>query len=146
MNDLKAVEILLVEDSTADAEMTIRVLTKRNVTNSIVWVKDGAEAIEYLYRTGQYADRPEVLPKLVLLDIKMPKVNGIEVLRRLKSEESTRFVPVVMLTSSAEDRDLQECYRLGVNSYLVKPVDFGHFAEAVATLGIYWTAMNRLPG
>ena len=145
MSDLKPVEILLVEDSSADAEMTIRVLNKRNVTNAVVWVKDGAEALDFIYCKGEYAWRTDSLPKLVLLDIKMPKVNGIEVLRQLKSEEATRFIPIVMLTSSAEDRDLLECYSLGVNSYLVKPVDFGHFAEVISTLGLYWTAMNRLP-
>ena len=135
MSDLKPVEILLVEDSSADAEMTIRVLNKRNVTNAVVWVKDGAEALDFIYCKGEYAWRTD----------SMPKVNGIEVLRQLKSEEATRFIPIVMLTSSAEDRDLLECYSLGVNSYLVKPVDFGHFAEVISTLGLYWTAMNRLP-
>ena len=146
MNDPEFVEILLVEDSVADAEMTIRSLKRRGLANQLVWVKDGAEALDFIYCTGSYADRRNGHPRLVLLDIKMPKVDGIDVLRRIKSEERTRSIPVVILTSSAEDRDIIESYQLGVNSYLVKPVEFSRFTEVVTQLGMYWAVLNRLPG
>lgn len=145
MDELKAVEILLVEDSAADAEMTSRALRKHKLSNRLIWVKDGAEALEFIYCQGAYAQRSNGHPKLILLDIKMPKLDGIEVLRRIKADDKTRTIPVVMLTSSAENRDLEECYRLGVNSYLVKPVDFAAFTEVVSQAGLYWTVMNRLP-
>lgn len=145
MDELKAVEILLVEDSAADAEMTSRALKKHKLSNRLIWVKDGAEALEFIYCRGAYAQRSNGHPKLILLDIKMPKLDGIEVLRRIKSDEKTRTIPVVMLTSSAENRDLEECYRLGVNSYLVKPVNFAAFTEVVSQTGLYWTVMNKLP-
>jgi two-component system, response regulator len=145
MDDLAAVEILLAEDSPTDARMTIRALRKRNLANKLVWVRDGAEALEFIFRTGAYAGRANGHPKLVLLDLKMPKVDGIEVLQRLKSDETTRAIPVVMLTSSAEERDIVASYRLGVNSYLVKPVDFGAFMEVVAHAGLYWQVLNRVP-
>ena len=133
------IEILLAEDNSADAEMTLRALKRNNLANRVRWVKDGAEALEYLF--GQ-ATRP---PKLVLLDIKMPKVDGIEVLRRLKAEPSTQQIPVVVMTSSNEDRDVVESYRLGVNSYIVKPVQFEAFLETVAKIGLYWVLTNRAP-
>lgn len=145
MSELEVVEILLVEDSDADAEMTIRALKKRNLANNLVWVKDGAEALDFIACTGAYAQRRHGRPKLILLDIKMPKVDGIEVLRRLKADEKTRTIPVVMLTSSAEERDMVESYRLGVNSYLVKPVDFTDFMEVVLQTGLYWAVMNKVP-
>ena len=145
MDELEAVEILLVEDSAADAEMTSRALRKHKLSNRLIWVKDGAEALEFIYCQGAYAQRSNGHPKLILLDIKMPKLDGIEVLRRIKVDDKTRTIPVVMLTSSAENRDLEECYRLGVNSYLVKPVDFAAFTEVVSQTGLYWTVMNRLP-
>ena len=145
MSDLEAIEILLVEDSDADAEMTMRALKKGNVANKLLWVKDGVEALEFVHCTGAYSQRPNGHPKLMLLDIKMPRLDGIEVLRRLKSDESTRMIPVVMLTSSAEERDVVESYRLGVNSYLVKPVDFGEFVKVVAYAGLFWALMNRVP-
>lgn len=139
------VEILLVEDSSADAEMTIRALRKRNVSNHLTWVKDGVEAMDFIYCRGDFAGRPPSLPKLILLDIKMPRVDGIEVLRQIKGDPATRTIPIVMLTSSAESRDLEECYRLGVNSYLVKPVDFTAFTEVIVQTGLYWTVMNKVP-
>ncbi len=145
MGDLDAVEILLAEDSTADAEMTIRALRKHNLSNRLTWVRDGVEALDFIHCQGGFAGRVRSNPKLVLLDIKMPRVDGIEVLRQLKGDASTRSIPVVMLTSSAENRDLENCYALGVNSYLVKPVDFPSFTSVVSQTGLYWTLMNTLP-
>ena len=145
MNDLEVVEILLVEDSDADAEMTMRALKKGKVVNKVMWVKDGVEALEFIQCTGAYSQRDRRHPKLILLDIKMPRMDGIDVLKRLKSDESTRMIPVVMLTSSAEERDIVESYRVGVNSYLVKPVDFGEFVEVVAHAGLFWALMNKVP-
>jgi two-component system, response regulator len=142
---LEQLEILLVEDSPEDAEMTTRALRKRNLAGRLHWVKDGEEALEYLFCTGKYAGRdPARPPKLVLLDIKMPKVDGIEVLRQVKSSE-LRAVPVVVMTSSNEERDVAESYRLGVNSYIVKPVAFDAFLETVSNLGLYWVVANRVP-
>ena len=146
MSDYEQVEILLAEDNEADAEMTTRALRRQNLTNRLVWVKDGAEALDFIFRRGAYASRPAGLPKLVLLDLKMPKVDGIEVLRQIKSNEETRTIPVVMLTSSAEERDIVASYSLGVNSYVVKPVDFSKFVEEVSKAGCYWLLVNRLPG
>jgi two-component system response regulator len=140
------IEILLVEDNAADAEMTLRALRRNNLANKVHWVKDGAQALEFMFRTGEYAGRdPAATPKLVMLDIKMPKVDGIEVLRRLKASEETRSVPVVVMTSSNEERDVLETYRLGVNSYIVKPVQFESFLETVAKIGLYWVITNRVP-
>ena len=138
MND-ECVEILLAEDNAEDAEMTLRALRRNNLGNKVRWVKDGAEALDYLSSGAAH-------PKLVLLDIKMPKVDGIEVLRRLKSDPATRAIPVVVMTSSNEDRDVVESYRLGVNSYIVKPVQFEAFMETVAKIGLYWVLTNRAPG
>ena len=146
MNDFEQVEILLAEDSDADAEMTIRALRRNNLANRLVRVKDGAEALDFIFRRGAYASRPAGAPKLVLLDLKMPKVDGIEVLRQVKSNEETKAIPVVMLTSSAEERDIVASYSLGVNSYVVKPVDFAKFVDEVAKAGCYWVLVNRLPG
>ena len=133
------IEILLAEDNAEDAEMTLRALRRNNLANKLRWVKDGAEALEYLFSE---ATRP---PKLVLLDIKMPKVDGIEVLRRLKADPATQKIPVVVMTSSNEERDVVESYRLGVNSYIVKPVQFDSFMETVAKIGLYWVLTNRAP-
>lgn len=145
MTDLQQVEILLVEDNPEDAEMTMRALRKRNLANHLHWVKDGEEALEYLFCTGRYAGRDlGQPPRLVLLDIKMPKVDGIEVLRRVKGSE-LKQVPVVVMTSSNEERDVLESYRLGVNSYIVKPVQFEDFMETVAKIGLYWVLSNRVP-
>jgi CheY-like chemotaxis protein len=144
--DLNEIEILLVEDNPTDAELTIRALKKKNLTNNLVWVKDGAEALDFLFATGEYADRSkEDLPKLVLLDLRMPKVDGLEVLQRIKADEKTRRIPVVVLTSSKEDKDIVESYKLGVNSYVSKPVEFDEFTEAVSTLGLYWILLNKPP-
>jgi CheY-like chemotaxis protein len=142
----EVVEILLVEDTPADAELTIRALKKHSVVNNLVWVKDGAEALDFLFATGVYAGRNSVhLPKVVLLDLRLPRVSGIEVLRRIKADERTRQIPVVVLTSSKEDVDVEECYRLGVNSYIAKPVAFDEFAKVVGELGLYWILLNKIP-
>jgi two-component system, response regulator len=141
-----AIEILLAEDNPEDAEMTLRALRRNNLANYVHWVKDGEEALEYLFCSGRYADRsPARLPKLVLLDIKMPRIDGIDVLRRLKEEPATRGIPVVVMTSSNEERDVVDAYRLGVNSYIVKPVQFEVFVETVAKIGMYWVLTNRVP-
>jgi two-component system response regulator len=146
MSEVDNVEILLVEDNPADAEMTLRALRRNNLANKVHWVKDGEQALDFMFRTGTYAERdPVSVPKLVMLDIKMPKVDGIEVLRRLKANENTRTVPVVVMTSSNEERDVVESYRLGVNSYIVKPVQFDSFLETVAKIGLYWVITNRVP-
>jgi len=139
------VDILLIEDSPADAELALRALRKGKLANRISWLKDGAEALEFIFRTGAYAGRPDRNPKLILLDLKLPKVDGIEVLKRIKADERTRVIPVVMVTSSAEGRDVAESYKLGVNSYLVKPVEFEQFSETVARAGLYWMLMNKTP-
>lgn len=138
------VEILLIEDNPNDAELTIRALRKNHLSNSIVHVRDGVEAIDYLFATGQYTGRNIAeMPKLILLDIKMPKVDGFEVLQKIKDSELTRKIPVVMLTSSKEDPDIARCYTLGVNSYIVKPVDFEVFYKTVSDLGFYWLLLNQ---
>jgi two-component system response regulator len=139
------IEILLAEDNAEDAEMTLRALRRNNLANHLHWVKDGAEALDYLFCTGEYAGRsPARPPKLVLLDIKMPKIDGIEVLRRIKDSQ-LKTVPVVVMTSSNEERDVVESYRLGVNSYIVKPVAFDAFLETVSGIGMYWLLTNRVP-
>ena len=145
MDRFEDVDILLVEDSPEDAELALRALREGKLANHITWVKDGAEALEFIFRTGAYAGRPGRNPKLILLDLKLPKVDGIEVLKRVKADERTRVIPVVMVTSSAEGRDVAESYQLGVNSYLVKPVEFEQFSETVARAGLYWMLMNRTP-
>jgi len=145
MDQYEKVEILLVEDSPQDAELAMRALRKGKLANHITWVKDGAEALEFVFRTGAYAGRPDQNPKLILLDLKLPKVDGIEVLRRVKADERTRAIPVVMVTSSAEGRDIVDSYKLGVNSYLVKPVEFEQFGETVGKAGFYWMLMNKAP-
>jgi two-component system response regulator len=143
MNDNK-VEILLVEDNPHDAELTIRALKKANLANQLIHLRDGAEALDFLYGKGLYADRNiGNRPKVILLDIKMPKVDGIEVLRQLKLHEDTRTIPVVIMTSSKEEQDIITSYDLGVNSYVVKPVDFEGFAKAVSELGFYWLITNQ---
>lgn len=140
------IEILLVEDNPGDAEMTIRALRKNNLANNLMHVKDGAQALDFIFAQGEYANRTNKnLPKIVVLDLKMPKINGIEVLRRIKNDERTRKMPVVVLTSSKEDPDVEECYRLGVNSYVVKPVEFDEFFKAVSDLGLYWMIVNQNP-
>ena len=146
MGNLEQIEILLAEDSPKDAEMTQRALRKNNLGNRLHWVKDGAEALDFLFCRGAYADRDLARPpKLVLLDLKMPRVDGIEVLRHIKADERTRVIPVVVMTSSNEERDVMESYRLGANSYIVKPIEFGAFLEVVAKIGLYWVLTNRVP-
>lgn len=143
---IEEVEILLVEDNPTDAELTMRALKRKNMANQVVWVKDGAEALDFIFATGAYSHRnPEDLPKLILLDLRMPKVDGLEVLQKIKAEEKTRQIPVVVLTSSNEDRDIVESYKLGVNSYVSKPVEFDEFIDAVSTLGFYWMLINNPP-
>lgn len=146
MTDSIDINILLVEDTTTDAEMTTRVLRKRGVASNLVWVKDGSEALDLLFRTGTFANRTGSQPKLILLDVKMPKVDGIEVLRRIKQDDILRLIPVVMLTSSAEEPDIVECYKLGANSYIVKPVDSEQFDRLIGDAGIYWMHVNKFPG
>ena len=140
------VEILLVEDSKADADMTMRTLKKRGIANNVEWVKNGVEAMEYLFREGAFANRPAGTPKLVLLDLKMPLMDGLQVLERMKADPRTQAIPVVMMTSSREEGDVLASYRLGVNSYVVKPVDFRDFAEMVSEVGMYWMLSNQVPG
>ena len=140
------VEILLVEDNPNDVELTLHAFKAHNLANRIEVVRDGAEALEFVFCTGAYAYRRiEDGPKVVLLDLKLPKVDGLEVLRRVKSDPRTRAIPVVVLTSSREERDIVESYELGVNSYIVKPVNFEQFTEAVRSLGLYWLLLNQPP-
>jgi len=140
------IDILLVEDSANDAEMTQRALRRYNLGNRLHWVKDGAEALDFLFSRGAYADRdPARPPKLVLLDLKMPRVDGIEVLRQIKADVRAHMIPVVVMTSSNEENDVIESYRLGANSYIVKPIEFGSFLEVVAKIGLYWVLTNRVP-
>jgi len=140
------VDILMVEDNPDDEQLTLRAFAKHHLTNKIHVVRDGQEALDYVFCSGRYSDRRiSDHPHVILLDIKLPLIDGIEVLRRIKADERTRTIPVVMLTSSHEERDLVESYRLGVNSYIVKPVDFDQFTESARALGMYWLLMNRPP-
>lgn len=140
------IEIILVEDSLEDANLVIRSLKKNNLGNSIIHLKDGAEALDFIFAKGEYSTRKvEDKPKLILLDLKMPKVDGLKVLRAIKADARTKTIPVVIMTSSREDRDLIECYELGANSYVVKPVSFESFVQAVAELGMYWLMVNQSP-
>jgi two-component system response regulator len=138
--------ILLVEDNPDDVQLTLRALKKNKIMNDVVAAQDGVEALEYLYGTGQYAGRDtKVLPQVVLLDLKMPRMDGLEVLHRIRADERTKLLPVVMLTTSSEDKDRVESYKLGANSYIRKPVDFDQFAVAVQQLGLYWLVLNEAP-
>lgn len=146
MVKLSEVEILLVEDNMSDAELTLRALKKVKLTNNIVHVTDGEEALDFLYNRGAFNDREAGRkPKIIVLDLKLPKVNGLEVLKIVKEDPRLRQIPIVILTSSSEEPDLQESYRLGVNSYIVKPVEFEKFVEAVRVVGLYWSLLNQLP-
>ena len=139
-----AVKILLVEDNARDLELTMRALSKHKLANHVTAVRDGAEALDFLFARGAHSDRSvDDGPQVIFLDLKLPKVDGIEVLRQIKADERTRSIPVVVVTSSAEERDLVETYRLGVNSYVVKPIDFDAFMKTIADLGFYWLAVNR---
>ena len=146
MSDTNAVEILIVEDTPEDVELALRALRKANLTNKIQIVRDGAEAMEFIFAEGKHSGRKvEDGPKVVLLDLKLPKIDGMEVLRRIKSDPRTKTIPVVVLTSSKEQKDVVESYQLGVNSYIVKPVNFERFAAAVQDLGMYWLLLNQPP-
>ena len=145
MGSKEVIEILLVEDNPDDAALTVRALKKQNLANKLVHLKDGAEALDFLYNNGRADVIAKNGPRVILLDLKMPKVNGMQVLEKLKSDERTRAIPVVVLTSSAEDPDIERCYKLGANSYIVKPVEFENFAKTVADLGMYWILLNRSP-
>ncbi len=143
---LKEVEVLLVEDNPTDAELCIRALKKSNLANKLVWVKDGAEALDFIFAKGAYSGRNGLsVPKVILLDLRLPKVDGMEVLRQIKADQRSRTIPVVVLTSSKEDRDVAQSYQLGVNSFLSKPVEFDEFARTVSELGLYWLLMNHPP-
>lgn len=140
MQNSNAVEILLVEDNLDDAGLTIRALKKHNLANNLLHLHDGEEAINYLF-----SEKTTSIPKVILLDLKMPKVDGIEVLRKLKGDERRKIIPVVVLTSSKEEKDIVESYKLGVNAYIVKPVDFDKFAKAIAEIGFFWLLLNQPP-
>ena len=137
--------VLLVEDSSDDELLILRSLKTANLENEIVVARDGAEALDYLFASGAYADRAPELPVVVLLDLKLPKIDGLEVLRRMRANERTKLLPVIVLTSSDEDKDLIDSYRLGANSYVQKPVQFGEFSSAVQNLGLYWLLLNKVP-
>ncbi len=144
--DKDAIEVLLVEDNPTDAELTLRALRGKGLRNNFVVARDGQEALDCLFAQGAYADRNMgESPKLVLLDLRLPKIDGIEVLRKIKSDERTKMIPVVVLTSSRQEPDIEKCYQLGANSYIVKPVDFDKLVEAVSALGVYWLLMNEPP-
>jgi len=145
--NLNHVDLLLIEDNTSDAELTIRELKKHHLANNMFHVRDGEEALDFVFATGKYAGKRSMdhPPRIILLDIQMPKVNGIEVLQKIKSDERTKTTPVVMLTSSQEDPDIKKCYALGANSYIVKPVNFESFAESIKSLGFFWLLINQSP-
>lgn len=146
-NNPNAVEIILIEDNPHDAELVLRALKKHGLTNRLQLLQDGAEALDFIFATGAYAGRDlNHRPKLILLDLKLPKVDGLEILRRIKKDERTKSIPVVVMTSSQEEKDIVESYSLGVNSYIVKPVDFDKFVQSVADLGLYWLLLNKVPG
>jgi len=146
MNDPNEVEILLVEDNPNDAELTLRALKKNHLANQVVVVTDGEEALDFIFARGAYSNRKVGNgPKVILLDLKLPKVDGLDVLKIVKGDPRTKIIPVVVLTSSKEENDIVESYALGVNSYIVKPVDFDKFMESVNTLGLYWLLLNQSP-
>ena len=142
----KQVEIVLVEDNPHDAELALRALKTNNLANNLIWLQDGVEALDFIFAQGQYSDRSiEDVPKVVLLDLKLPRINGLEVLEKVKSDLRTKSIPVVVLTSSSEERDIVTSYNLGVNSYIIKPVDFDKFVEAAKEIGLYWLLLNEAP-
>jgi two-component system, response regulator len=143
--EVEELELLLVEDSPNDAELTMRALKNGGLANKLVWVKDGKEALEYLFCEGDYADRVGTAPRLVLLDLKMPKLGGMEVLAAVKADKRTKRIPVVIMTSSQEEKDVAQAYDMGVNSYVVKPVDFKSLTQIVQKAGYYWLAINKTP-
>jgi two-component system response regulator len=138
------IDILLCEDNADDAELTIRALAKQGLSNSLIHVKDGEELLQYVFCSGPYGNRDAAhQPRLIILDLKMPKVDGLEVIRKLKSDKRTCMIPVVLLSSSKEEKDIMESYALGVNSYIVKPVEFEGYVKAVSTMGLYWLILNQ---
>jgi len=146
MENVKETEILLVEDNPNDMELTLRAMSKYNLTNKINVAKDGAEALDYIFAEGAYSRRNiKDKPQVILLDLKLPKIGGLEVLQKIKSDARTNTIPIVALTSSTEERDIIESYELGVNSYIVKPVDFDKFISAVSEIGLYWMLLNKPP-
>jgi CheY-like chemotaxis protein len=146
MESEKKVEILIVEDNQNDAEMALRAFKKNNLTNQIKIVGDGEEALDFIHARGKFADRKDQChPKIILLDLKLPKVDGLEVLKELKEGPKTKMIPVIVLTSSKEEKDMVESYQFGVNSYIIKPVDFDKFIEAVREIGLYWLLLNQQP-
>jgi two-component system response regulator len=144
-SEFDKVEILLVEDNPTDAELGIHALRKHHLADKLVWAKDGAEALDFLFCEGAFADRKGEALKVVLLDLRLPKIDGLEVLRRLRADSRTKLLPVVVLTSSRENSDVVESYRLGANSFISKPVGFDEFSDTVAQLGLYWSKVNRPP-
>ena len=147
MRDFDAVEVLLVEDNRNDAEMAMRALVKSGFLNKLLWVQDGVEALDFIRCTGPYTTRdPTEVPKLVLLDLKMPRLDGLDVLRAMKSEARTRAIPIVVMTSSNQERDLAESYQLGVNGYVTKPIKFPDLVDVIAKIGMYWLLVNSVPG
>jgi CheY-like chemotaxis protein len=142
---IKLKRILLVEDSPNDVELTLEALSAYNLANEVEVAKDGQEALDYLYRRGQHSSRPDGNPAVILLDLKLPKINGLEVLKQIRSDEKLKLIPVVVLTSSREEKDRMESYNVGVNAYVVKPVDFHAFIDAVKSLGIFWAIVNEPP-
>jgi CheY-like chemotaxis protein len=145
MDEYETVEILLVEDSPLDAELAMRGLKEHKLANNVIWVKDGEQALDYVYRRGKFEGRQGSGPRLILLDLKMPKVDGIQVTRIIKGDETTRHIPIVIMTSSKEERDISQSYSLGANSYIVKPLDFESLANVASQAGYYWLAINRVP-
>ncbi|MCI3951864.1 MAG: response regulator receiver protein [Burkholderiales bacterium] len=145
MEQFEQVEILFAEDNPLDAELTIRALRQAGLANKLLWLKDGQQALDYVFREGSYAERTDALPRLLLLDLKMPRVDGLDVLKAVKADERTRRIPVVILTSSQEESDLARSYDIGVNGYVVKPLDFRSLAEVVRQAGFYWLAINHAP-
>jgi CheY-like chemotaxis protein len=143
MSSLK--RILLAEDDPKDVELTLSALAEYHLANEIQIASDGVEALDYVYRRGAFASRPEGNPVVLLLDLKMPRLDGLQVLKQLKADERLRLIPIVVLTSSREDRDLEECYKLGVNAYVVKPVQFAEFGEAIKRIGVFWALINEPP-
>jgi two-component system response regulator len=146
ITDLQNIEILLIEDNQQDAELVIRTLKKNNVGNRIMHLSDGTEALDFLFGEGKYSQRePRNKPGIILLDLNLPKLNGIEILRKIKNDERTRAIPVVIMTASSEAKDILESYQIGVNGYVIKPVAFSDFAKAISDLGFYWLFVNQLP-
>jgi two-component system response regulator len=147
LDGLNEVDILLVEDNPYDAELTIRALANRGLADKLLTCSDGVEALDFLFGSGRYAGRDQALrPKVIFLDLKLPRASGLEVLAKIKTDERTRTIPVVILTSSQEESDIVKSYKLGVNSYTVKPVDFDRFFQVVEELGLYWILLNKVPG